>query len=377
MANKNWVLPALSSLILASGVVLYAGIAGRTARRGEGAGGSASEVLVNRPKTLEALFPAPQFAYPDQHKELITPKALAGQPYIANFIFTTCRTICPLLTTKMVQLQRRLPGVPIRFASFSVDPGNDTPEVLANYQAKWNPSETRWHLLATDKETFPQTASGFHITAAANPNKDDPDPIIHSSIFLLVDAEGAVRGVYDTEDTGTFATLLKDARTLAHSPTPSEVVASDTDGAHLYMQLSCGGCHADASLAPPLGGILGTRREMTDSSLVTADRAYLRDSIVLPEKNLVRGYSLKMPTYQGLVTPEELEALVSYVASMKGTGVIADNVRIEVDPVCGMDVRADAAALKVEHAGHTAFFCSAMCRDRFVKNPAAFAAKRK
>src|SRR5262245_58590644 len=87
----------------------------------------------NHAHALKSLFPAPDFAYTDQRGARVTKQALAGRPWVANFVFTTCRTVCPLLTAKMVQLQRKLPGVPVRFVSFSVDPEHDTPQALLEY----------------------------------------------------------------------------------------------------------------------------------------------------------------------------------------------------------------------------------------------------
>ena len=144
---------------------------------------SSAESFTEKVHTLEPLFPAPAFAYTDQRGDTVTALTLKGTPYIANFIFTTCRTICPLLTTKMVQLHRLLPGASVRFVSFSVDPSHDTPEVLATYARSWNPEETRWTLLATDERTLPLTAAGFHITAMKTGSPNDSRS--HHSLLRL------------------------------------------------------------------------------------------------------------------------------------------------------------------------------------------------
>ena len=81
---------------------------------------------VQRSDSPAPLFTSPDFSFKAQTGEQVTKASLAGQPYVANFIFTTCRTVCPLLTSKMVRLQRELPGAPLRFVSFSVDPEHDT-----------------------------------------------------------------------------------------------------------------------------------------------------------------------------------------------------------------------------------------------------------
>lgn len=333
-----------------------------------------AESFAEAKHTLEPLFPAPPFAYVAQTGATVTSLSLKGQPYVANFIFTTCRTVCPLLTSKMVQLQRLLPGAAVRFVSFSVDPRHDSPETLAAYAHHWNAEEPRWVLLSTDERTLPVTAAGFHVTAMRAAAPSDVDPIIHSSVFLLVDAEGIVRGAYDSEHREDFEALVRDTRTLSHAPTPPPAPARD--GATLYHQLSCANCHERAALAPSLGGLLGTRRELEASNLVTADRAYLEESILVPEAKRVRGYTLQMPAYDGLLSRAELDALVDYVVALPAPegqrGASSREVAVAEDPVCHMKVRVTDDVLHADFDGGTHYFCSEYCREHFQANPALY-----
>jgi protein SCO1/2 len=368
MKPQHWAVVGLVAFVLSA--LLIAAIV----RMRPPAGASAESFAEHR-HTLEPLYSAPPFAYTDQHGATVTSLSIKGTPYIANFIFTTCRTICPLLTTKMVQLQRQLPGVNVRFVSFSVDPLHDTPQALADYARTWNPDEPRWTLLATDERTLPVTAAGFHVTAMKNASSSpeaELDPIIHSGVFLLVDGDGLVRGVYDSEDTDDFRTLATDARALAKAPPPTPT--PPRDGATLYHQLSCANCHERPALAPPLGGILDTRRTLENSLLVTADRAYLKQSILSPEAKRVAGFPLKMPSYDGLLSASELDALVDFTISLPAPEGSADQaaVTLAIDPVCHMKVRVTDDALHAEHDGGTYYFCSEYCRERFTSTPAAF-----
>jgi protein SCO1/2 len=326
---------------------------------------AAAEAFAEQPHTLEPLWRAPAFAYTDQHGATVTPASLAGHPYVANFIFTTCRTICPLLTAKMVQVQRQLPGAELRFVSFSVDPDNDTPAALAAYAELWNPSEPRWTLLSTDAQTLPRTAAGFHITAVKNTVAGALDPIIHSGVFVLVDGEGLVRGVYDSEHREDYLALVRDARMLAGAPAAPTAATARTGDA-LYHQLSCAACHERDELAPTLHGLTGKRRELEASNLVVADRAYIKESIISPDLKRVRGYPLRMPTYDGVVSGPELETLVDFVAALPEKTAPAAGDRIEIDPICGMDVRVTADAISAEVDGGTYFFCSPYCRKTFL-----------
>lgn len=316
-----------------------------------------------------ALWASPDFAFRAHTGATVTRQSLLGQPYIANFIFTTCRTICPLMTAKMVRLQRELPGVPARFVSFSVDPDNDTVEALSMYAKQWNADESRWLLLETTPPGLEQVAKGFHVTA----QKTDAglDAVMHSAVFVLVDEKGVVRGVYDSEDPVDFKSLTAAVRLVAGSTTPPPLPQARS-GEVLFHELSCSNCHERADLAPPLGGVLGQRRTLENGLLATADVTYLKESILAPDAKRVQGYPLKMPSYAGHVSLEELDALVKYVTALPAAAPTAD-ATLAVDPVCHMKVRVTAEAL--QHAvdgGEPVYFCSAWCKQRYGENPDAY-----
>lgn len=322
----------------------------------------------------EPLFAAPAFAYPDQHEQTVTTPSLRGKPWVANFVYTTCRTFCPLLTAKMVQLQRKLDGADLRFVSFSVDPEHDTPAALAEYARRWRAEETRWTLLATGPETLQATARGFHIPVVVIDGGTPGDTVLHTNAFMLIDAEGMVRGIYNSEDAEEFARLATDARALAHAE-PSKPSVKALDGEALYHELSCAGCHERPELAPPLKGLAAKRRDIGNGLLVTADADYVRESILAPDAKRVSGYAVRMPTYAGLVSPQQLDTLVAWVLARPddGSSAAQDNVALETDPVCGMGVRAGPEAIRVSYDGGTYWFCSPGCRERFEAHPQAFA----
>ncbi len=319
---------------------------------------------VPRSDSPPALFTSPEFAFKAQTGEAVTKSSLSGQPYIANFIFTTCRTVCPLLTSKMVRLQRELPGLPVRFVSFSVDPEHDTVAALAAYARQWNANEKRWLLLETTPPGLAAIASGFHIVA--DRTDGGLDAVMHSAVFVLVDQYGVVRGVFNSEESEDFKALLRDARALAGAPfIPSAVEGPRKTGEVLFHELSCANCHEHPELAPPLGGLFGQRRELETRLLVTADEAYVRESIVAPAAKRVAGYPLMMPSYAGHVTSEELNELVKFIATLPPPTTNPDGVTA-IDPVCHMKVRVIDGGLPA--------FCSDWCRARFAENPDAYRA---
>jgi protein SCO1/2 len=314
-------------------------------------------------QTLEPLWPAPAFALKDQSGRTVTTQSLRGRTWVVNFIFTQCRTICPLLTAKMVQLQRRLEGADVTFVSVSVDPEHDTPAVLSAYAQRWAPRETRWTLLSTTPELLPALARDFRVLAEKG-KPTDADPIIHSSVFLLVDREGSVRGAFDSELAEDFAALERGVRTLAALPAAGP--AAELPPEELYHALSCANCHERPELAPSLFGRAGTQRELDNSLRVTFDEAYVRESLLAPEAKRVRGYPLRMPGYDGQLTAPQLDALTRWILSRPAVGEQAPEAEVAVDPICQMKVRVTPDALSAVIAGKAHYFCADSCRRRFV-----------
>ena len=107
------------------------------------------------------------------------------------------------------------------------------------------------------------------------------------------------------------------ARWLAQQPAPNSLVAI---GERAFHTRGCSGCHAPnaAIRAPLLDGIYGKQVPLSDSTLVTADDQYLRDSILLPNKQISAGYQPIMPTFQGQISEEELNAIIAYLKSLGG-----------------------------------------------------------
>jgi protein SCO1/2 len=338
---------------------------------------------------LPVLWQAPEFSYPNQNGKTVTLAVLDGKVTIADFIFTQCVSVCPRITAKMVLLQHRIPDENLRFVSFSVDPAHDTPEVLAKYQAKWNAKESRWLLLSTQPDTLSKTVAGMRV--AVQKTDSGTDPIIHSSMFFLIDQKRQVRGIYSSEDDTAVDRLMKDAHELAggKKPVAPSAVAENASGAELYAALDCAACHEDKNLAPSLHGISGRDVELEGGSHVTANAAYIKESIVAPGEKIVAGFLGLMPSYGGHLSDAQLDRLVAYVAALAPAEAASSSgppmeeapagtpvASIAVDPVCGMNVRVTDTARHAEHDGKTFYFCSDSCRDRFLKDPAAFEKKK-
>jgi protein SCO1/2 len=339
------------------------------------------------PGALPGLWKVPAFSYEDQDGQTLTDRDLAGRVWISDFFFTSCTSICPTMTAAMAQLQKAIPGRDVHFVSFSVDPEHDTPGRLRQYAEMWKADLSRWHFLATQKEKLAATAAGMK--TAVLPAAGD-EQIQHSVLFSLVDRRGMVRGVYDSSDPVALRRLTADATSLAGGggaappgpqaawPAPRSPAAADSTGAGLYVRRGCLACHAQAHVAPPLEGLLGRKIFLSDGRTITADEAYVRESILDPEKKVVAGYSNLMPSYRGLLRDDELDDLVAYIATLQGNGGAAPEARTasrleSVDPVCKMKIAAGEHALEARYRGRTYRFCSETCRKSFLKDPVRFA----
>ena len=144
---------------------------------------------------------------------------LDGGVWVSNFIFTRCVGPCPMMTTRMAELQRDLPA-DIHLVSFSVEPEFDTPEVLSKYAAHYGAQAGRWSFVTGPKQAiFDVCAKDFLATVEEVP--DQPDVrVLHSLWFFIVDPDGGIRGHYDGSDREALERLRKDAARLRQSLEP-------------------------------------------------------------------------------------------------------------------------------------------------------------
>ena len=223
---------------------------------------------------LEVLWNVPPFDYVDQDDHHVTSQSLRGHPWIADFIFTRCTTACPVLTARMILLQRKITDPDVKFVSFSVDPAFDTPPVLKKYARDWHGDESRWRLLNTiDDATLHETASGMHV--AVQRSNDPRNPILHTNRFALIDARGRVRGLYDSTDDQAVRQLIGDLQTLMPAgvnATAKQSTATSGDGKALFLAVGCLACHARPAVAPALDGVAGTQVELEGGGVATAAR---------------------------------------------------------------------------------------------------------
>lgn len=148
---------------------------------------------------LPELFPMPAFALTSEQDAPFGATDVAGKVVVANFIFTNCPTVCPVLTGHMAGLQKRFADKPgVHLLSFSVDPKNDTPQVLKAYGESFEQDPGRWTFLTGefgDIATAVEKGFKVHLAGGGDPDATAFD-IVHGEHFVLVDAAGVIRGYY-------------------------------------------------------------------------------------------------------------------------------------------------------------------------------------
>jgi len=159
---------------------------------------------------LPVLFDAPKFALIDQDGKPFTSDQLTGKVWVCDFFFTSCGMICPRLTAKLVDFQNRSKDLGTTIVSFSVDPDTDKPDVMKQYAERFKADPTRWRFLTGTKLQTWEVSKGMKLSVEEQPGSQ----VMHSNRFMLVDANGKVRGTYDTDDADFMDRLLADAARL-------------------------------------------------------------------------------------------------------------------------------------------------------------------
>lgn len=191
-------------------VVVAVAAAGLLSLRGQGAD----------PTLLPVLGQVPPFALVERSGQPLARADLDGQPWVADFIFTRCSGICPVLSTRMVELKRqaRAAGLDVRLVSFSVDPSHDTPDVLRDYAARFGAADDGWLFVTGERAAlYELIGKGFRLSVAERqPGAPDDggELITHSDRLVLVDAEGQIRGYYHGTEPDSVPAVLRDLAAL-------------------------------------------------------------------------------------------------------------------------------------------------------------------
>lgn len=186
-------------------------------------------MLSSRSPAQELMTPLPYFegvTVPDfegvtQSNAPIDATMLDGQVTVVDFFFTHCPLVCPLMSTRMMEQAEKLAGTDVQFLSVSVDPENDTPEVMAEFSSRYDADESQWKFVQAPMEQVLNIgdAVGFTVTRDESMQVPlSPDEtmanIIHPVTILLIGPDRKVYGRYHYKSDEDLDQLTRDARRL-------------------------------------------------------------------------------------------------------------------------------------------------------------------
>jgi protein SCO1/2 len=147
----------------------------------------------SKPSGLFKVGEAPKFSLTDQNGKTITNESYSGKVFVVEFFFSTCTSICPIMNRNMVTIQDTFKDNPdFGIASITINPDNDTPEVLKKHAIALNATSKNWHFLTGDRTyIFDLSNKGFNLYAGQNPKISGG--FEHSGLFAIVDKEGNIR----------------------------------------------------------------------------------------------------------------------------------------------------------------------------------------
>lgn len=154
------------------------------------------------------------FSLTNQDGKTITQEDYDGTIYVADFFFTTCQTICPIMTENMVVIQEELRNDPtVKLLSHSVTPEIDSVAQLKKYAIEKGVDSEKWNLVTGDRKQIYDLARKSYLAVKDYP-ESEPYGMIHTENFVLVDTKKRIRGIYDGTDSEEIEKLLEDIAIL-------------------------------------------------------------------------------------------------------------------------------------------------------------------
>ncbi len=160
------------------------------------------------------------FSFVDQDSATVTNKTFENKIYIADFFFTSCRTICPKMKTQLLRVYDSIQNDnDVLILSHTIDPEYDTVGLLHDFASRLGVKTEKWHFVTGIKDSIYNIAQTSYF-ATAMEDKTEPDGFIHSGAFLLVDKQGRLRGKYDGTLENDVNRLLVDLKRLKKEYAP-------------------------------------------------------------------------------------------------------------------------------------------------------------
>lgn len=154
------------------------------------------------------------FSFTNQNGKVITQKDYEGKIYVADFFFTTCQTICPIMTTNMTEVQKAFSKNPkVMILSHTVTPEIDSVPVLKQYALKQGIDDNKWNMVTGDKKDIYYIARKSYLAVKTGKPEEMYD-MVHTENFVLVDTKKRVRGFYDGTKKEDVQLLIEDINWL-------------------------------------------------------------------------------------------------------------------------------------------------------------------
>jgi len=174
------------------------------------------EKTVNGKVVVDTIYQTiPAFNFVNQDNEPVSNKDFDGKIYVADFFFTSCPSICPVMQRNLLKVYEKFKGNPqVKILSHSIDAKYDTPPVLKKYAQKLGVEGTQWEFVHGSRDSVYTMAEKNYLTAVnEDPNKETGG-FIHQGWFILVDKEKRLRGAYDGTNEEQVKQLVADMQTL-------------------------------------------------------------------------------------------------------------------------------------------------------------------
>ncbi|HNQ27601.1 MAG TPA: SCO family protein [Aquaticitalea sp.] len=154
------------------------------------------------------------FELTNQNGKTVTHEDYKDKIYVADFFFTTCQTICPIMTDHMINIQSAIMDDPeVMLLSHTVTPQIDSVAQLKKYALEKGVVDAKWNLVTGDKKQIYELARKSYLAVKTEGNGDEYD-MIHTENFMLIDKKRQIRGFYDGTNPDEIQRLLKDIKIL-------------------------------------------------------------------------------------------------------------------------------------------------------------------
>ena len=181
------------------------------------------ERIVDGKTVVDTIYQTIQpFSYFNQDSILVTEKDFDGKIYVADFFFTSCNTICPIMHRNMLDVYKKFKDNPkVKFLSHSIDIKYDLPSRLKIYATKLGVEGNQWEFVHGSRDSIFNIAAKNYLVSAFE-DSTDPQGLVHQGWFILVDTKKQLRGAYDGTKADQVKQLIEDMDKLLREEATNE-----------------------------------------------------------------------------------------------------------------------------------------------------------